>query len=163
MDTISLDLPNYYKMKLDLFIDKITKYKKMHMENYQYDRSMYVCTIIPLIIMSTFTGSANIIISYIPDQYQNSYIFVLGLINIFTSLITVILEHIRSSKVVIEQKFFLIELDKLQAKSEFLLGKIVFGKVEDMDLKIMLDIEKKLHEIKEFAPEIPKFIQKKYN
>ena len=146
------------EMKLQSFIDKITKFKKMHIENFQYDRRMYLFTIIPLIITSTLAGSANIIINYIPDQYQNIYILIIGLINIFSSLITVILEHIRSSKVIIEQRYFLIELDKLQTKSEFSLGQI------NTDLQILLeDIEKKLMEIKEFSPEIPKFIQKKYN
>jgi hypothetical protein len=153
-----LNLSNDNDKKLQVFIDKITKFKKMHIENYQYDRRMYLLTIIPLIITSTFTGSANIIINYIPNENQNIYILIIGLINIFVSLITVILEHIRSSKIIIEQRYFLIELDKLQAKSEFSLGQI------NTDLKITLeDIEKKLQEIKEFSPEIPKFIQKKYD
>lgn len=153
-----MNLSDNNEIKLNSFIDKISKYKKMNIENYKYDRQMYLLAIIPLIIVSTFTGSANIIINYIPNEYQTTYILIIGLINIFASLVTAILEHIRSSKVIIEQRYFLAELDRLQTKSEFFLGKL------DSELQISIEeIDKKFSDIKEFAPEIPEFIKKKYN
>lgn len=151
-----------YKAALEKLNNKIIQYKKMYTDKYNYDRKLFFITFFPIVVMSAFTGTANLISNYIPEKYQNNFILVIGCINIFSAFITAIVDRLNSSKISGEQKYLLHEFDQLNSKADFLIGRTYISNYV-IENSVVESIENKLQEILSFAPEIPNSIQIKYN
>tara|TARA_B100000035_G_scaffold315470_1_gene336660 strand:- start:7592 stop:8431 length:840 start_codon:yes stop_codon:yes gene_type:complete len=92
--------------------DKAACYKWMHNKSYlKYfaKRNFYT---IPVIIMSTLTGTANFALERIPDEYQGACSIVIGSINILAGIITTISQFLKLNELTESHRVSSIAWDK---------------------------------------------------
>lgn len=75
--------------------DKANCYYHLYIIDYNYDRKITTYTIIPLIIISTFTGTATIFQPYVNPDNETIYLIIIGCCNIIAGLLTLIKEYFR--------------------------------------------------------------------
>ena len=92
--------------------DKAACYKWMHNKSYiKYSskRNMYT---IPVIIMSTLTGTANFALERIPAEYQDTASIVIGSINILAGIITTVAQFLKLNELTESHRTASIAWDK---------------------------------------------------
>ncbi len=92
--------------------DKAACYKWMHNKSYnKYSskRNMYT---IPVIIMSTLTGTANFALERIPVEYQDTASVVIGSINILAGIITTVAQFLKLNELTESHRTASIAWDK---------------------------------------------------
>tara|TARA_B100000287_G_scaffold71469_1_gene62999 strand:+ start:20729 stop:21574 length:846 start_codon:yes stop_codon:yes gene_type:complete len=92
--------------------DKAACYKWMHNKSYiKYSskRNMYT---IPVIIMSTLTGTANFALERIPAEYQDTTSVVIGSINILAGIITTVAQFLKLNELTESHRTASIAWDK---------------------------------------------------
>lgn len=92
--------------------DKAACYKWMHNKSYiKYSskRNMYT---IPVIIMSTLTGTANFALERIPAEYQDTASVVIGSINILAGIITTVAQFLKLNELTESHRTASIAWDK---------------------------------------------------
>ena len=92
--------------------DKAACYKWMHNKSYiKYSskRNMYT---IPVIIMSTLTGTANFALERIPAEYQDTASAVIGSINILAGIITTVAQFLKLNELTESHRTASIAWDK---------------------------------------------------
>lgn len=75
--------------------DKAQCYELMHSKShdiYAYKNTLFV---IPVIIISTLTGTANFAQDRVPTKYQNIFVMVVGSFNILAAIITTIAQYLK--------------------------------------------------------------------
>jgi hypothetical protein len=75
--------------------DKAQCYELMHSKSrdiYNYKNTLFV---IPVIIISTLTGTANFAQDRVPEKYQNTFVMVVGSFNILAAIITTIAQYLK--------------------------------------------------------------------
>lgn len=75
--------------------DKAQCYELMHSKShdiYAYKNTLFV---IPVIIISTLTGTANFAQDRVPEKYQNIFVMVVGSFNILAAIITTIAQYLK--------------------------------------------------------------------
>lgn len=70
-------------------------YSFLHTYEYKYNSRLSTYTIIPLIIISTFAGTATIFQPYVDPDNQSLYLIIIGCSNIIAGLLTLFREYIR--------------------------------------------------------------------
>ena len=75
--------------------DKANCYYHLYIIDYNYDRKITTYTIIPLIIISTFTGTATIFQPYVNPDNETIYLIIIGCCNIIAGLLTLLKEYFR--------------------------------------------------------------------
>ena len=92
--------------------DKAACYKWMHNKSYiKYSskRNMYT---IPVIIMSTLTGTANFSLERIPAEYQDTASVLIGSINILAGIITTVAQFLKLNELTESHRTASIAWDK---------------------------------------------------
>jgi len=92
--------------------DKAACYKWMHNKSYiKYSskRNMYT---LPVIIMSTLTGTANFALERIPAEYQDTASVLIGSINILTGIITTVAQFLKLNELTESHRTASIAWDK---------------------------------------------------
>jgi hypothetical protein len=92
--------------------DKAACYKWMHNKSYiKYSskRNMYT---IPVIIMSTLTGTANFALERIPAEYQDTASVLIGSINILAGIITTVAQFLKLNELTESHRTASIAWDK---------------------------------------------------
>tara|TARA_B100000212_G_scaffold338460_2_gene315046 strand:- start:31629 stop:32474 length:846 start_codon:yes stop_codon:yes gene_type:complete len=92
--------------------DKAACYKWMHNKSYiKYSskRNMYT---IPVIIMSTLTGTANFALERIPAEYQDTASVVIGSVNILAGIITTVAQFLKLNELTESHRTASIAWDK---------------------------------------------------
>ena len=63
--------------------------------DYSYTNRLVTYSIIPLIIISTFTGTATIFQPYVNPDHQKIYLIIIGCSNIIAGILTLFKEYLR--------------------------------------------------------------------
>ena len=74
---------------------KALEFFYLHTYDYRYEKMLSTYSIIPLIIISTFTGTATIFQPYVHSKNQSLYLIIIGCSNIIAGLLTLLKEYIR--------------------------------------------------------------------
>lgn len=103
---------------LKYWINKSVIYKNLHLQRYQRLNKINKYFIIPVIILSTITGTANFSQSQIPNYYLPYFVIGIGTLNIISALVTTIYQFLKVSessdlhkKAYIEWEKFFINLN----------------------------------------------------
>ena len=84
---------------LSLWADRALCYKLMHESAQQIYKRHHMWFSIPVIILSTVTGTANVAISaYVPTAYQGIAQLIIGAINLFGGALSTLQNYFRSSE-----------------------------------------------------------------
>ena len=75
--------------------DKANCYYQLYIIDYRYNRKITTYTIIPLIIISTFTGTATIFQPYVNPDNKTIYLIIIGCFNIIAGILTLLKEYFR--------------------------------------------------------------------
>ena len=92
--------------------DKAACYKWMHNKSYlKYSAKRNLFTI-PVIIMSTLTGTANFALERIPEQYQDTCSIAIGSVNILAGIITTVAQFLKLNELTESHRTASIAWDK---------------------------------------------------
>jgi len=92
--------------------DKASCYKWLHNKSYlKYSRKRNLYTI-PVIIMSTLTGTANFALERIPEEYQSICSIVIGSVNILAGIITTVSQFLKLNELTESHRTAYIAWDK---------------------------------------------------
>lgn len=75
--------------------DKAQCYELMHSKSHDIYASKNTLFVIPVIIISTLTGTANFAQDRVPAKYQNIFVMVVGSFNILAAIITTIAQYLK--------------------------------------------------------------------
>lgn len=92
--------------------DKASCYNWLHNKSYlKYSQKRNLFTI-PVIIMSTLTGTANFALDRIPEQYKNIFTLAVGSINILAGVITTVAQFLKLNELTESHRVASISWDK---------------------------------------------------
>ena len=136
--------------------DKASCYKYLHSMSYiKYSRKSNWYTI-PVIIMSTLTGTANFAMDRIPEQYVDAFSIGVGSINILAGIITTIAQFLKLNELVENHRVSYICWDKFYRNIR---TELVKSPDERTDVKYMLKLCKSEFDgLMETSPPIDKDI-----
>ena len=75
--------------------DKAQCYELMHSKSHDIHAYKNTLFVIPVIIISTLTGTANFAQDRVPEKYQNIFVMVVGSFNILAAIITTIAQYLK--------------------------------------------------------------------
>lgn len=84
-----------YETYLNYLRDKSKYMSNLHAIDYRFNQAVSNYSIIPLVIITTFTGTATFFESSIPPDFQKGYLILIGCSNILAGLITIVKELIK--------------------------------------------------------------------
>lgn len=153
---------NQHEQILVEWADKAICYRWLHSEshaNYAFKSRWFT---IPVIVMSTLTGTANFAQERIPDEYKAFFSIVVGSINILAGIITTIQQFLKINELNESHRVSSISWDKFYRNIKLELAK---SRDERVLAYQMLKISKEeFDRLMETSPSIsPKFITKFYN
>lgn len=70
-------------------------YKWMHSQAYNKYRRIFLAMTIPVIIISTITGTANFAQQQLPESFRSSFLMIVGSLNIIVGIISTIMQFIK--------------------------------------------------------------------
>lgn len=153
------DLISWHPYHEAIFIewaDKASCYKYLHSMSYiKYSRKSNWYTI-PVIIMSTLTGTANFAMDRIPEQYVDAFSIGVGSINILAGIITTIAQFLKLNELLENHRVSYISWDKFYRNIR---TELVKSPDERTDVKYMLKLCKSEFDgLMETSPPIDKDI-----
>ena len=84
---------------LSLWADRALCYKMMHESAQRIYKRQHMWFSIPVIIMSTIAGTANVAIaSYVPAAYQSTAQLVIGAVNLMSGVISTLQNYFRAAE-----------------------------------------------------------------
>ena len=92
--------------------DKASCYKWLHDKSYLKYSSRRNMFTIPVIIMSTLTGTANFALERVPEQYQDLCSIVIGSVNIFAGIITTVGQFLKLNELTESHRTASVAWDK---------------------------------------------------
>ena len=103
--------------------DKALCYKWLHTKSYNIYMHKYRWYVIPVIIMSTLTGTANFAQDRVPIEYRPYAQMVIGGINLFAGIITTILQFLKINELVESYKSSYLAWDRFYRNIKVEMGK----------------------------------------
>ena len=141
--------------------DKALCYRWLHFashKTYSFKNRWFT---VPVIVMSTLTGTANFAQERIPEDYQAMYSVIVGSINILAGIITTIQQFLKISELNESHRVSSISWDKFYRNIKLELAK---SREERMPAFQMLKISKEeFDRLMEVSPSIENKILKKFN
>lgn len=139
--------------------DKAMCYRWLHAKSTELYSSLNAWYTIPVIIISTLTGTANFAQERIPLEYQNFYVMAVGAFNILAGIITTIQQFLKITQLNEAHRVSSIAWDKFYRNIKVELAKHPRERIE---VKQMLKMSKEeFDRLIETSPTIPpKIIQK---
>jgi len=151
---------NEHEKILVEWADKAMCYRWLHARanaNFSYLNAWFT---IPVIIISTLTGTANFAQSRVPYQYQDDYTMIVGFFNILAGIITTIQQFLKITQLNEAHRVSSISWDKFYRNIKIELAK---HPNERMDPKHMLKIcKEEFDRLMETSPNIPDKIINKF-
>ena len=83
------------EMILKEWADKAQCYEILHSKSHEVYNRKNTLFVIPVIIISTLTGTANFAQDRVPEKYQNIFVMVVGSFNILAAIITTISQYLK--------------------------------------------------------------------
>lgn len=105
--------------------DKALCYKWLHMKSHTYYRFYHYMFTIPVIVMSTLTGTANFAQEKLPEKYQFYAPVIIGCINIIAGIITTVQQFLHISELNEAHRVSMIAWDKFYRRIKIELSKSV--------------------------------------
>lgn len=139
--------------------DKAMCYRWLHSKSTELFSSLNAWYTIPVIIISTLTGTANFAQERIPVEYQSFYVMGVGAFNILAGIITTIQQFLKITQLNEAHRVSSISWDKFYRNIKVELAK---HPRERMDVRHMLKLSKEeFDRLMETSPAIPpKIIQR---
>ena len=103
--------------------DKAMCYRWLHARSHQRFSKVNTYFTIPVIIMSTLTGTANFAQDRVPEYYRGYYSMGVGFVNILAGIITTIQQFLKISELNESHRLIAIHLDKFYRKIKVELSK----------------------------------------
>ena len=97
---------------LSEWADKALCYKWLHTKSYEKYRRLHNLYTIPVIVMSTLTGTANFAQEKLPDQYKFYAPIVIGCINIIAGVVTTVQQFLHINELNEAHRVSMISWDK---------------------------------------------------
>ena len=92
--------------------DKAVCYKWLHTKSYKKYSAKYARFTIPVIIISTLTGTANFAQDRVPEEYKSFAVMTVGALNIIAGIITTISQYFKLSELTESHRVAYISWDK---------------------------------------------------
>jgi len=92
--------------------DKASCYKWLHNKSYLKYSKKRNCYTIPVIIMSTLTGTANFALERVPQEYQSTCSIIIGSVNILAGIITTVSQFLKLNELTESHRTSYIAWDK---------------------------------------------------
>jgi hypothetical protein len=105
--------------------DKALCYKWLHMKSHTYYRFYHYMFTIPVIVMSTLTGTANFAQEKLPEKYQFYAPVIIGCINIIAGIITTVQQFLHISELNEAHRVSMISWDKFYRRIKIELSKSI--------------------------------------
>jgi hypothetical protein len=103
--------------------DKALCYKWLHMKSHTYYRFYHYMFTIPVIVMSTLTGTANFAQEKLPDKFQFYAPVIIGCVNIIAGIITTVQQFLHISELNEAHRVSMISWDKFYRRIKIELSK----------------------------------------
>ena len=103
--------------------DKSVCYKWLHLKSNEKYHSLHIWYTIPVIVMSTLTGTANFAQSKIPPDFLNYAVMIIGGINILAGIITTIQQFLKINELNEAHRVASISWDKFYRRLKVELSK----------------------------------------
>ena len=140
--------------------DKAICYRWLHSQshnNYSFKNRWFT---VPVIILSTLTGTANFAQERIPENFQPIFQLLVGSLNIFAGILTTIQQFLKVSELNEAHRVSSISWDKFYRNIKLELGK---SKIERMPAYQMLKISKEeFDRLMETSPSIAEHVIKSF-
>ena len=136
-------------------------YKWMHSQAFNKYRRIFLAMTIPVIIISTITGTANFAQEQLPVDYRSTFLMVVGSLNIIVGIISTIMQFIKVNELKEAFNMSIKNWDKYHRNIQLELMK----NPENRTPKgTMLEFAKKeFDRLIDLSPEIPSDVIKKFN
>jgi hypothetical protein len=136
--------------------DKALCYKWLHSKNYDRYNRFNILFTIPVIIMSTLTGTANFAQDRVPPDLRSYYSMIIGGVNILAGIITTIQNFLKISQINEAHRVSAISWDKFYRKIKVELAK---SPIERQSVEIYLkNCTEEYDRLMETSPNIDKKI-----
>ena len=140
--------------------DKAMCYRWLHSKSNALFTSLNTWYTIPVIIISTLTGTANFAQERVPLEYQNFFVMIVGGFNILAGIITTIQQFLKITQLNEAHRVSSIAWDKFYRNIKIELAK---HPVERMDVRQMVKMSKEEYDrLMETSPSIPEKIVKQF-
>jgi hypothetical protein len=103
--------------------DKSNCYKWLHTKCHEKFHSLHIWYTIPVIVMSTLTGTANFAQSQMPDNFRNYATMIIGTVNICAGIITTIQQFLKINELNESHRVASIGWDKFYRRIKIELSK----------------------------------------
>jgi hypothetical protein len=156
---------NYWKKEeedlLKEWADKAQCYKWMHLKSHEKYRSKNAWFTIPVIIISTFTGTANFAQDRFPESNKSTIVMAIGSLNIIAGIITTIYQFLKISEFNEAHRVASLSWDKFYRNLKTELTKNPLDRFSPYE---MIKISKEEYDrLVEISPLIPNDVIMKFN
>jgi len=140
--------------------DKAMCYKWLHSKSNNMYSRLNAWYTIPVIIISTLTGTANFAQERVPIEYQNYFVMVVGAFNITAGIITTVQQFLKITQLNEAHRVSSISWDKFYRNIKIELAK---HPSERMDVNQMIKMCKEEYDrLMEISPSVPDKIIKEF-
>jgi len=155
METIVNWTPEHEQILIE-WADKAMCYRWLHSKANAMFSSLNTWYTIPVIVISTLTGTANFAQERVPIQYQNLFVMVVGGFNILAGIITTIQQFLKITQLNEAHRVSSIAWDKFYRNIKIELAK---HPEERIDVRQMIKMSKEeFDRLMETSPTIPEKI-----
>jgi hypothetical protein len=136
--------------------DKAMCYRWLHSRSHEWFSYMNALYTIPVIVLSTITGTANFAQTRVPEEYQNYYAMIVGALNITAGIITTVQQFLKITQLNEAHRVSSIAWDKFYRNI-----KIELAKHPDERTPIfqMIKLSKEeFDRLMETSPDIPDYV-----
>jgi hypothetical protein len=151
--------PEHEKILIE-WADKAMCYRWLHSKSNAMFSNLNAWYTIPVIIISTVTGTANFAQERVPSQYQNYFVMLVGAFNITAGIITTIQQFLKITQLNEAHRVSSIAWDKFYRNIKIELAKHPY---ERIDVKQMIKMSKEeFDRLMETSPSIPEKILQQF-
>jgi hypothetical protein len=151
--------PEHEKILIE-WADKAMCYRWLHSKSNAMFSSLNAWYTIPVIIISTVTGTANFAQERVPSKYQNYFVMLVGAFNITAGIITTIQQFLKITQLNEAHRVSSIAWDKFYRNIKIELAKHPY---ERIDVKQMIKMSKEeFDRLMETSPSIPEKILQQF-
>ena len=117
-NSLEMNMPNIPKWKkeeeliLKEWADKAVCYKWLHLKSHERFRSINAYYTIPVIILSTITGTANFAQDRVPAAFLSYYVMTVGALNLIAGIISTIHQYLKIAEINESHRVAYIAWDK---------------------------------------------------
>lgn len=159
------DFRLYWKEEEEIILrdwaDKAQCYEVLHYKSYLKYKTKNTYYVVPVIIISTLTGTANFAQDRVGPEYQNAFVMATGSLSIIAAIVTTISQFLKISELNEGHRIASLSWGKFYRNIRTELAKHPLDRVNPIDMLKMLKEE--FDRLVEISPNIPKNIIEEFN